>query len=188
MMVRNRTHPADPCFLIMDARHRRDYVFANLLGGYNPNVLQRADFLIKAKSLEELAAKCGIDRDGLMATIERFNDFARTGKDTDFGRGDSLFDRIYGDDAIGPNPTLGPLENSPFWAVKVYPSDIGTKGGLLTDQDGCVLNESGEIIPGLYASGNSSASVMGRGYPGPGSTLGPAAVFAYRAARHASRC
>ena len=186
MMARNRTHPANPCFLIMDARHRRDYVFANLLGGYNPGALQRAGFLIKASSLEELAAKCGIDRDGLGATIKRFNGFARTGKDEDFGRGESLFDRIYGDDAIGPNPTLGPLEQAPFWAVKVYPSDLGTKGGLLTDENGCVLDGSGDAIAGLYASGNCSASVMGRGYPGPGSTLGPAAVFAYRAARHAA--
>lgn len=186
MMARNRTHPANPCFLIMDARHRRDYVFANLLGGYNPGALQRAGFLIKARSLDELATKCGIDRDGLAATVKRFNGFAHTGKDEDFGRGESLFDRIYGDDAIGPNPTLGPLEQAPFWAVKVYPSDLGTKGGLLTDENGCVVNDAGEPIAGLYASGNCSASVMGRGYPGPGSTLGPAAVFAYRAARHAA--
>jgi len=187
MMARNRTHPADPCFLIMDARHRRDYVFANLLGGYNPSKLQRAGFLIKANSIDELATKCGIDSSNLRATINRFNGFAKTGRDEDFGRGNSLFDRIYGDDAIGPNPTLGPLEKSPFWAVKVYPSDLGTKGGLLTDEDGRVLDEAGEAILGLYASGNTTASVMGRGYPGPGSTLGPAAVFAYRAARHAAR-
>jgi 3-oxosteroid 1-dehydrogenase len=186
MMARNRTHPANPCYLIMDARHRRNYVFVNLLGGYNPASLQRTKFLTKANSLDELADLCGIDPAGLCASVQRFNRFARSGRDEDFGRGNSLFDKIYGDDAIGPNPTLGPIERPPFWAVKVYPSDLGTKGGLLTDENGCVLDNTGKAIPGLYASGNTTASVMGRGYPGPGSTLGPASVFAYRAARHAA--
>ena len=81
---------------------------------------------------------------------------------------------------------LGPIEKAPFWAVRVYPGDIGTKGGLLTDEDGRVLNKEGNPIEGLYASGNTTATVMGRGYPGPGSTIGPGAVFAYRAARRAA--
>lgn len=187
MMARNKIYPADPSFLIMDARHRRDYVFANILGGHNPRWLTRSGFLSKANSLDELAEKCGIDAANLKETVRKFNGFARTGKDEEYGRGDSLFDRIYGDDAVGPNPTLGTLEKAPFWAVKVHPSDLGTKGGLLTDENGQVLDTSGQPIAGLYASGNTTASVMGRGYPGPGSTLGPAAVFAYRASLHAAQ-
>ena len=186
MMARNKIYPADPSYLIMDARHRRHYVFANLLGGYNPVRLLRSGFFLKAGSLDELAARCGIDAANLKETVRRFNGFAKAGKDLDFHRGDSLFDRIYGDDDVGPNPTLGALERAPFWAVRVHPSDLGTKGGLLTDQHGRVVDEAGQPIAGLYASGNTTASVMGRGYPGPGSTLGPAAVFAYRAARHAA--
>ncbi|WP_292931033.1 FAD-dependent oxidoreductase [Novosphingobium sp. PASSN1] len=185
MVERSRIYPADPSFLIMDARHRRRYVFANLLGGYNPSKLIRSGFLIKAATIDELAAKCGIDTATLKETLQRFNRFAKTGKDHDFGRGDSLFDRIYGDDAVGPNPCLGAVEQAPFWAVRIHPGDLGTKGGLLTNSDGQVLDMARLPIAGLYASGNTTASVMGRGYPGPGSTLGPAAVFAYRAARHA---
>lgn len=186
MMERLRQFDTKHCWLIMDAQHRRSYVFTNILGGVNPRELIDKGFFIKANSLCELSVKCGLPTEELKATISRFNGFAVTGKDEDFGRGESLFDTIYGDEKVTPNPTLGPIENAPFWAVKVYASDLGTKGGLLTDEDGRVLSQSGEPIAGLYASGNTTASVMGRGYPGPGATLGPAGVFAYRAARHAA--
>ena len=85
-----------------------------------------------------------------------------------------------------PNPNLAPLERGPFTAVQLVPGDLGTKGGLVTDEHGRVLEESGAVIPGLYAAGNTTASVMGRTYPGPGSTIGPAAVFGYLAAKHAA--
>jgi 3-oxosteroid 1-dehydrogenase len=186
IVARDKIYPANPSWLIMDARHRKRYVFANLLGGYTPGSLIKAGFFIKAASLAELAQKCDINATNLEATIRRFNGFSKTGIDEDFGRGNSMFDRIYGDDDVGPNPTLGPIEQAPFWAVRVYPSDLGTKGGLLTDENGQVLDTSGRLIPGLYASGNTTASIMGRGYPGPGSTLGPASVFAYRASLHAA--
>lgn len=186
MMERLRQFDTKHCWLIMDAKHRRNYVFTNILGGVNPRELIDKGFFIKAGSLDELATKCSLPVAELKATVDRFNGFAKAGKDGDFGRGESLFDTIYGDEKVTPNPTLGPIENAPFWAVKVYASDLGTKGGLLTDEDGRVLAESGEPIAGLYASGNTTASLMGRGYPGPGSTLGPAGVFAYRAARHAA--
>ena len=116
--------------------------------------------------------------------VGRFNGFARTGIDQDFGRGNSLYDRYYGDPLVRPNPNLGPLEKGPFTAVQVVPGDLGTKGGLLTDADARVLREGGSPLRGLYAAGNTSASVMGRTYPGPGSTLGPAVIFGLRAARH----
>ncbi|MFG1613251.1 FAD-dependent oxidoreductase [Nonomuraea wenchangensis] len=117
----------------------------------------------------------------------RAGGFARTGVDPDFGRGRTVYDNYYGDPRVKPNPNLGPLEKGPFRAFRVHPGDLGTKGGLLTDEHARVLREDGGAIPGLYAAGNTTASVMGRTYPGPGSTIGPAVVFGYRAARHAAR-
>jgi len=117
-------------------------------------------------------------------TLRRFNGFAHTGVDQEFGRDNSAYDRYYGDLLVRPNPNLGPLLRGPFTAVKLVPGDLGTKGGLLTDADARVLREAGSPLAGLYASGNTTASVMGRTYPGPGSTLGPAVVFGYRAAQH----
>jgi 3-oxosteroid 1-dehydrogenase len=121
----------------------------------------------------------------LKATVSKFNEHACAGKDPDFGRGDSVFDRYYGDENVKPNPTLAPIEKPPFYVIEAYPGDLGTKGGLKVDASARVLKESCEPIPGLYAIGNCSASVMGRTYPGPGSTLGPASTFGYIASRHA---
>jgi 3-oxosteroid 1-dehydrogenase len=119
--------------------------------------------------------------------VERFNGFARRGVDEDFGRGQTPYDRYWGDPNHRPTPSLGPIEKGPFLASRIYLGDLGTKGGLLTDGDGRVLRPGGEAIEGLYAAGNATASVMGRGYPGPGVTLGPAMTFGYLAACHAAR-
>ncbi len=115
---------------------------------------------------------CGIDPANLEQTVQRFSQFAATGKDLDFHRGDSAYDRVYSDPKVKPNPNLGPIERPPFFAVRVWPGDLGTKGGLLTDEYARVLSQDGSPIQGLYAAGNTSASVMGRTYPGPGSTEG----------------
>lgn len=128
----------------------------------------------------------GVDAASLADTVERFNGFARSGVDADFGRGNSAYDRYYGDPLVRPNPNLGPLEKGPFTAVQVVRGDLGTKGGVVTDANGRALRPDGSVIDGLYAAGNNSASVMGRTYPGPGSTLGPAAVFGHHAALHAA--
>jgi len=128
----------------------------------------------------------GVDADTFRATMERFNGLARGGVDVDFGRGRTVYDNYYGDPRVKPNPNLAPLERGPFTAVQLVPGDLGTKGGLVTDEHARVLEESGAVIPGLYAAGNTTASVMGRTYPGPGSTIGPAAVFGYLAAKHAA--
>ena len=125
----------------------------------------------------------GSTRSGWLATVERFNRFAATGVDEDFGRGATVYDNYYGDPRVKPNPNLGPIDRPPFWASQLYPGDLGTKGGLLTDERGRVLREDGSAIAGLYAAGNTTATVMGRTYPGPGGTLGPAVVFGYLAAR-----
>jgi len=111
---------------------------------------------------------------------------AAEGRDTDFGKGDSAYDRYYGDPGNKPNPCLGPVEQAPFYAFRIVPGDLGTKGGLLTDENARVLRTDGSVVPGLYATGNTSASVMGNDYAGAGATIGPAIVFGYVAARHIS--
>ena len=133
----------------------------------------------KAATLRELAEACDIDADGLIATVERYNQFARKGEDPDFHRGESVYDNYYGDASVKPNPNLLPIEQGPFMACEMVAGDLGTKGGLLTDEHARVLRTDGTVIEGLSASGNVTASVMGDRYPGPGSTLGPAMTFAY---------
>ncbi|MGB1582103.1 MAG: FAD-binding protein, partial [Nevskiales bacterium] len=137
----------------------------------------------KANTLEELARQIGVDVEGLQQSVQRFNGFAAKGVDEDFGKGDNDFDIYYGDQTVGPNPCLGPIEKPPFYAVKLFPGEIGTNGGLDADAAARVKREDGSVIPGLYAVGNCSSAVMGRSYPGAGSTLGPAMVYAYLAAQ-----
>ena len=136
----------------------------------------------RADTLAALAAQVKISADGLAETVERFNGFARSGKDADFGRGDSAYDRYYGDPRRRPNPNLAPLAQPPFYAIKIVPGDLGTKGGLRTDERARVQREDGSVIPGLYAAGNASAAVMGHSYAGAGATIGPAMTFGYIAA------
>ncbi|GAA0995624.1 FAD-binding protein [Acrocarpospora macrocephala] len=173
-----------PTWLITDVRHARRYLSTSYLG--RKKQWLAAGILIEAPTLKELAERIDADPARLAATVERFNGFTQTGVDADFGRGRTVYDNYYGDPRVKPNPNLGPLERGPFRALRLYPGDLGTKGGLLTDADARVLREDGSAIPGLYAAGNTTASVMGRTYPGPGSTIGPAVVFGYRAARHAT--
>ena len=184
LLERDRTTPANHSWLVVERRHRQRYMFgAMLMAG---KAMRENGISVTAGTLDELGAKMGVDADTFRATIERFNGLARGGVDVDFGRGRTVYDNYYGDPRVKSNPNLAPLERGPFTAVQLVPGDLGTKGGLLTDEHGRVLDESGDVIPGLYAAGNTTASVMGRTYPGPGSTIGPAAVFGYLAAKHAS--
>lgn len=183
---RHRQVPAIPAYLIMDSRHRRYYPFGMMLPGRTPKEVFESGMMVMADSLEELAKGLNINAENLLETARRFNQFAASGKDLDFRRGDSAYDRVYSDPKVKPNPNLAPVERPPFYAVRVWPGDLGTKGGLLTDECARVLNTNGEPIEGLYAAGNTTASVMGRTYPGPGSTLGPAMVFGMIAGRHAA--
>lgn len=178
---------AVPAWLVLDGRHRERYLFAAMLPRRTPRWAIESGFLVRAASLPELAAKTGVDEAGLLRTVERFNRFAGNGVDEDFGRGANVYDNYYGDPLVRPNPNLGPIDRPPFWATRVYPGDLGTKGGLLTDEHARVLREDGAPIDGLYAAGNTTATVMGRTYPGPGGTLGPAVVFGHLAARHLAR-
>ncbi len=173
-----------PFWMITDAHHTRRYLRSYAIEPGATAALSEAGLLHSAATVQELATAIGVDSERLIATIRRFNGFARTGIDQDFGRGNSAYDRYYSDPLVHPNPNLGALTHGPFTAVKLVPGDLGTKGGLVTDADSRVLTEDGSPIPGLYASGNNAASVMGRTYPGPGSTLGPAVVFGHRAAQH----
>jgi 3-oxosteroid 1-dehydrogenase len=170
--------------MISEHRHARRYLRTYAMSSKVNRAMKREGVMYKARTLAQLATKVGLDPQRLSATIERFNGHARAGVDGDFGRGNSAYDRYYSDPLVHPNPNLGPLERGPFTAVKVVVGDLGTKGGVVTDADGRALREDGSVIEGLYAAGNTSAAVMGRTYPGPGSTIGPAVVFGLRAARH----
>jgi 3-oxosteroid 1-dehydrogenase len=136
-------------------------------------------------TLEGLAREIGVDAEGLVATVRRFNEDARRGEDLDFGRGESAYNRVMGDPGYKPNSALGPIDKAPFYATEFYPSDAGTCGGLVCNEYAQVLSdEDGAVIPGLYATGNMTATVMGRTYPGPGASIAYTMVFGYIAARH----
>ncbi|HEY6798611.1 MAG TPA: FAD-binding protein, partial [Kineosporiaceae bacterium] len=174
--------PHVPSWLIADQRYRDRYLFGTLPPGKPiPRGWYRSGAVHKAGSLVDLAEAIGIPPDTLRATLERFNAFARTGVDEDHHRGDSAYDRYYGDPRNRPNPCLGVIDKPPFYAVRLVPGDLGTKGGLRTDDAARVLREDGSVVPGLYAVGNVSSAVMGRGYAGAGATLGPAMTFGYLA-------
>ena len=172
-----------PGWLIFDQRCRNRYLFAGITARQPmPKSWLKSGVVVKAATLDELAAKTGLPADKLKATTDRFNGFARSGVDADFHRGDSAYDHYYGDITNKPNPSLGVVDKAPFYAVKMVPGDLGTKGGINTDIAGRALREDGSVISGLYAAGNTSAPVMGHTYAGPGATIGPAIVFGYLAA------
>jgi 3-oxosteroid 1-dehydrogenase len=184
-----RTDGAIPAWIVFDAEFRRKYPIGPLAPGEAvPDERLRKSWLHtvywKDQALEGLAGQIGVDASGLMASVQRMNEYARTGKDAQFDRGGNVFDRYYGDVNVRPNPNLAPIGKPPFYAIKLWPGELGTKGGLLTDADARVLDGAGAPIAGLYCVGNNAASVMGPSYPGAGSTLGPAMTFAYRAAAH----
>jgi len=180
-------NPHIPCWMITDQRYRNRYVFTGIPPRKPlPRRWFRSGVVFKADSLALLADQIGISADGLAKTVQKFNDFAKAGKDADFGRGDSAYDHYYGDPNCKPNPNLAPLASPPYYAIKIVPGDLGTKGGLRTDEHGRVLRPDDSIIDGLYAAGNTSAMVMGHSYAGPGATIGPAMTFGYLAALHAA--
>ena len=177
-----------PIYMIFDADHRRKYPVGPLMPGkFVPDLFVSrswfsSGFVTRANTLRELAEKLEIDPEALQATVERVSGFARTGKDLDFARGDSLYDQFYGDPEVSPNPCLSPLEKAPFYALRIDPGDFGTCGGLKVDTRARVLDEEDHPIPGLYATGNCTAGLLTT-YPGPGATLGPAMTFGYIAGK-----
>lgn len=173
-------------WFVMDAKARARYPFAQILPGMPfPKAFYENGTVHRADTVADLARSIDVPAEALTETVERFNGFARTGKDTDFGRGDSAYDRYYGDPTM-KNPNLDELVKAPYYAIRIEVGDLGTKGGLVCDEHSRVLREDGSAVAGLYATGNTSAAVMGNEYAGPGATIGPAIVFGYLAARHAA--
>lgn len=172
-----------PSWMVLDERAKKRYLIFGIMPFQAfPKEWEEAGYLKKADSPAELAQKMDVPTENFVATIERFNKFAEAGVDDDFGRGNSAYDRYYGDPTLD-NPNLAPIDKGPYYAVPIYPGDIGTKGGFVIDENGTVVNEAGKPIKGLYATGNSTAAVMGETYPGPGATIGSAMVFGYAAVR-----
>lgn len=186
MAKREHEHgDASPSWMVFDYRYRHQFPMGPLYP-LIPDWAQRGDVklvLKKAKTIEELAEQMGVDPARLSATIAHFNEHAANGQDPDFHRGEAAYDKMYGDQRNQPNPCLRPLTDAPFYAMPVYPGDIGTNGGLLTNAKAQVISDNGQPIEGLYAVGNNAASAMGESYPGAGVTLGPAMTFGYIAAR-----
>lgn len=183
------TPPGQPAeaFLLCDHATIRKYG----LGYVKPFPLPlgshlRSGYLIAGQTPEELAANAGIDAVQLRATLDRYNRDVPAGVDTEFGRGSTAYNRFHGDSEVRPNPCMAVLASGPFYAVRVIPGSIGTFSGLRTDRHARVLNDAGDIVPGLYAAGNDMASVLGGNYSGGGITLGPGMTFGYIAGLHAS--
>jgi 3-oxosteroid 1-dehydrogenase len=172
-----------PSWMVIDQRYRNRYLFAGLSPRQPfPGRWLKEGVVRKAPTIEALAAEIGVPADSLVATVERFNGLARSGVDEDFHRGESAYDKYYSDPRVKPNPSLHAIDKAPFYAVKIVPGDLGTKGGLVTDERARVLRPDGSVIEGLYAAGNASSAIMGHTYAGPGATIGPALAFGYLAA------
>ncbi len=187
MFEANAKVPSIPCYLICDATFIEKYGLGVVYPGMRKlSALLKSGYLKRDDTLEGLSARIGIDGHGLRRTVARYNGFARSGIDIDFGKGETELNRFNGDESHKPNPCIGPLARAPFYAVEIWPADIAVSTGLSTDINARVLDKDRQVIPGLYACGNDMASPMSGSYPGPGTTLGPAIVFAYRAAMHAA--
>jgi succinate dehydrogenase/fumarate reductase flavoprotein subunit len=184
MLRTNAASPCIPAWLVCDRTFIRDYGIGLVHPGAGRREIERyvADgYLHRAETLMELSAQIGIDGRNLVRTVQEHNRYAETGVDEAFGKGGTEYNQFNGDPSNKPNPCLRPIESAPYFAVSVYPSTMGTCVGLATDGNARVLNAGGESIAGLYAVGNDMASLFRGVYVGPGITLGPALVFAYRA-------
>jgi succinate dehydrogenase/fumarate reductase flavoprotein subunit len=182
--------PSIPAYLICDSAFVAKYG----LGAIHPGTRsfhrhEARGSMVCAPTVGELARKLSIDPDALVQTVARHNEFASRGEDPDFGRGSTVLNRFNGDPSQ-PDPCLRPIRHSPYCAMPVWPADLGVSTGLMTDADARVLDQRARPIPGLYACGSDMASIFEGTYPGPGTTLGPALTFGYRAglsAAHGSR-
>jgi len=173
-----------PSWMIMDEVAKKRYLVMGLFPGQAfPKPWVDSGEICIADTIEELARKINVPETNLTQTVKRFNELAKKGEDIDFKRGNSAYEKYYADPSL-PNPCLHPIEKGPYYALKVVAGDIGTKGGLVINTNSQVLKEDGTVIEGLYAAGNTSASIMGETYPGPGATIGPGMVFGYLAVNH----
>jgi succinate dehydrogenase/fumarate reductase flavoprotein subunit len=153
---------------------------------FRPAPFVRSGYAKIGNTIRELAGACGVDADGLDATVTRFNEFAARGEDPDFGKGKDVYERFNGTPGHRPNPCVKPIVQAPFYAVKLVPGDIGTFVGLRADAHARALDASGAVIEGLYVAGNDAGSCFGGTYPGAGTSIGPAMVFGHLAALDAA--
>ncbi len=185
MLRSHNQSPAIPAHLICDHQSLWQYG----LGAVKPMCLRLAPYidsgyLVQAQNLDQLAQKIGVPGRHLKETVAAYNADAERGEDSAFGRGGNAYHKYVGDPGNRPNPCMRPMATTPFYAITLYPGDLGTAAGARSSGNGQVLDGGGQPIPGLYACGNDMNSVMGGSYPGPGITLGPALVFGYLAAMH----
>jgi succinate dehydrogenase/fumarate reductase flavoprotein subunit len=187
MQAHHAKTPCIPSWLVCDAGALKRYGLGMIRPGGKGLAPFLADrYLKKGQTLQDLALQIEAPPEKLQATVERFNSMAQQGVDTDFDRGTTEYQRANGDATWpGPNPCLGALTEGPFYAIALYPGDIGASTGLVTNAHAQVLNAQSDVIPGLYACGNDMHSIMGGVYPAPGITIGPAITFGYLAAKHA---
>lgn len=185
---------AIPAWLILDTNHRRKYILGSLFPRTKPSKEALSKGLIfQADSITDLASQIGVDPAGLHKTTTAYNEMCKAagGTDTSFGKGSSSYDRYFGDPTTTSsyhlNPNMGPVAQAPYYAVPIWPGDIGTKGGLLTDESQRVFDRNQGVVPGLFAIGNTAASIMGRRYLGAGATLGPAMVHGFIVGEGASQ-
>jgi 3-oxosteroid 1-dehydrogenase len=187
MLERDKTVPASPSWAIFDQQYMRNYMLAGTMPGKaKPQRWYDEGYLKKADTIEALERLLNIKTGALVSTVSRFNEFVSRNRDDDFHRGERAYDGWLGDPYHHPSKTLGSIAEGPFYALPVVPGDVGTYGGVVTDENARVLRKDRTVIKGLYATGISTASVMGRAYPGAGSSVGPSFTFGYVAAKHAS--
>jgi 3-oxosteroid 1-dehydrogenase len=179
---------AVPCWMVFDEGYVGRYVSgANPLKKRRlPEELIERGAVIRGSTISDLARQIDVPAEALEQTVQRFNEFSAKGLDPDFGRGQSAYNRCLGDPGYRPNAAIGPLDRAPYYATRVLPADVGTCGGVITNEHAQVLDEQDRVIEGLYATGNTTATVMGRTYPGAGASIASTMVFGYVAARHAA--
>jgi succinate dehydrogenase/fumarate reductase flavoprotein subunit len=177
-----------PCYLVCEREFIRKYGLGVIRpGGGDVGRYVTNGYLLSAETISGLAAVIGVDADALKTTVDRYNGFVDKGVDTDFHKGETDFERFYGDPCNKPNPCLGGVLAAPYYALAIWPAETACTVGLATDADARVIDRNRKPITGLYACGNDMASIMDGKDPGPGATLGPAMVFGYLAARAAAR-
>lgn len=181
-------YKAVPCWQVFDEGYVRRYVSsANPLQKRRlPEEVIETGAIVRGNTIADLARQIDVPADALEQTVGRFNEFAAQGLDPDFGRGQSAYNICLGDPGHKPNAALGPIDRAPFYAARVFPADVGTCGGVITNEHAQVLDENDRVIDGLYATGNITATVMGRNYLGAGGSIAYTMVFGYVAARHAA--
>ncbi|EHA13643.1 FAD-dependent oxidoreductase [Halomonas sp. HAL1] len=176
-----------PCYLVCDDNFINKYGLGYIPPGVKDiNKYVESGYIKSAKSIKELAVTINVPEKSLINEINKNNEFAKSGKDLDYGKGNTELNKFNGDANHKPNPCIGSIDSPPYIAIEIWPAEIGCSAGIKTDRWGQVIGKNGKKISGLYTCGNDAASIFNGEYPGPGTTLGPALVFGYITSKHAS--